>query len=85
MQRGQRDDDELVGALVLERLELVGQLLLDVGAEELRVIDHAAGELGIGRLGGRGRDEPQHHSEGETNRAEAPRHSGHLCPRSGTS
>ena len=83
LQRRQRDDDELVGALVLERLELGGQLLLDVGAEQLRVIDDAAGQLRIGRLGGRGRDEPQHQSEGETNRAEAPRHRGHFgCPRS---
>ncbi len=77
LQRRQRDHYELIGALVLEQLEIGDQLFLGVGAEQLRVIDDAAGELRKGRLGG-GRPEPKHQDQGRHHNAEAP-HSGHLA------
>ena len=51
LQRRQRDDHELVGALVLERLEVGGDRHLLGIAQEARVIDHAAGQLRKDRLG----------------------------------
>jgi hypothetical protein len=54
LQRWQRDDDELVARLLLER----GELRLDrgpvLGLQQTRVVDDAAGELGKIRLGARG-------------------------------
>ena len=53
LQGGQRHDHELVGALVLERLELRRQRLPVFRAQQSGVVHHAAGERGEGGLGGR--------------------------------
>jgi hypothetical protein len=79
LQRGKRDHHDLIGALVLERLEVGGDRhLLGIG-EQVRVIDDAAGQLREIRLGVSGR-EPWQQRQGQHQSADAPP-SGHLAPR----
>ena len=54
LQRGDRDHHYLVGALVLERLEIGGERLLISRVEQVRVIDDPTGERGEGGLGSAG-------------------------------
>ena len=60
LEGGQRHDDDLVRALVLERFEARVEFGNISSAQEIGVVDHPAGELRIGWLGrGGGPDESQ--------------------------
>jgi hypothetical protein len=81
LQRGQRDHDKLVGALVLERLEIGGDRHLVGIGQQARVVDHPAGQLGKDRLGA-SRRQPKRQRHGQHHPAEAPRNR-HEAPQLG--
>ena len=71
LQRGQRDHHDLVGALVLERLEVGGRARHSSAAlKQIGVVDDAAGELRKVGLGGERGAEPKQRARSRTRSAE---------------
>jgi hypothetical protein len=81
LQRWQRHHHHLIGALILELFQLLGERLLILRAQQIRVVDHAAGQRGKGWGGGNRKQRKAKRGDKRQNedarRVRAQRHQGH--------